>query len=105
MFLVKRGIAQPEQLMKVGMNEMFETHYEPLLTAITYSVNAILTSSSLNSFEKPKRAIISFREMTVQNECITPSMKVRRNFARKHFEQECSDLYRNVKNKWIIELK
>lgn len=52
-----------------------------------------LKSSKLNTFEKPQRILLTHREMTVENDTMTPTFKVRRNFAVKYFNNEINDLY------------
>jgi len=51
-----------------------------------------LRESKLSSFEKPQRIFLSPIEMTTENECITPTLKVRRNFARRMFSKEIQQL-------------
>jgi len=40
--------------------------------------------------------------MTVANDCMTPTMKVKRNYAKKFYTQEIKDMYDRVANKLEI---
>lgn len=44
-------------------------------------LRAKLKESKLNTFEKPQRIYLSDNEMSVEDDCLTPTLKVRRNFA------------------------
>lgn len=51
-----------------------------------------LKTSKLNSFEKPMRIYLAHDEMTVENDCLTPTLKVRRNFAVRMFAKNIDEL-------------
>lgn len=71
---------------------------EKVTNAIFEDVRLKLKESTLNTFEKPKFIHLSSRELSVENDCLTPTLKVRRNFARKFYEQEIAELYTEKKS-------
>jgi len=66
---------------------------EEVCNLVFNDLKSQLKSSNLNTFEKPQRILLTHREMTVENDTITPTFKVRRNFASKFFVNEINDLY------------
>jgi len=70
---------------------------ETVVKAIFDDIKAKLKESKLNTFEKPMYVHLSSKEMTVENDCLTPTLKVRRNFAKKFYAQEIEDLYAEKK--------
>jgi len=46
-------------------------------------VPAIKADKKVKPFEKPHFVYITYEEMTVDNDCMTPTFKIRRNFALK----------------------
>lgn len=51
-----------------------------------------LKASKLNPLEKPQRIYLAPNEMSVDNECLTPTLKVRRNFANRMYKTEIENL-------------
>jgi len=66
---------------------------EKVCKDILDDIKTKLKESSLNSFEKPQRVLLSSREMTIENDCLTPTLKVRRNFASRFYAQDIDSLY------------
>lgn len=79
----KKGLEKIDDLNKFNLKSLFAKYEDELLKELHNQINTTLNSSELKSYEKPKRVYISLKEMTVDNECITPSMKIRRNNAKK----------------------
>lgn len=48
-------------------------------------VPAIKASTEVKAFEKPHFIYITSEEMTVENDCMTPTFKIKRNFAERKF--------------------
>lgn len=65
---------------------------EEVCNLVFDDIRAKLKESKLNSFEKPNRVFLAHTEMTVENDCLTPTLKVRRNFAVRMFVKEIQDL-------------
>jgi len=65
---------------------------EKVCKEILDDIRQKLKESTLNTFEKPQRILLSSKEMTIENECLTPTLKVRRNFANKFYSIEIDDL-------------
>jgi len=81
------------------LSDYWQSNATDILVAIKEQIKAALKKSDLKTFEKPQLVYVTSREMTVSNDCITPTMKVRRNFAKKYFVQEIKDMYERVANK------
>jgi len=54
-----------------------------IIEEIKIQVKDALLRSDLKTFEKPAVAWVTIKDMNEANECMTPSFKVRRNFACK----------------------
>lgn len=65
---------------------------------------AILASKDIKAFEKPHFVYISSNEMTVDNNCMTPTFKIRRNFANKMFDSEVKKMYAGDADKNILKM-
>jgi len=50
-------------------------------------VPAIKASKEVKAFEKPHFIYITSEEMTVENDCMTPTFKIKRNFAERKFAE------------------
>lgn len=65
-------------------------------------LKSTIKNSKLGTLEKPARIYLTHREMTVENDCMTPTFKVRRNFAVKMYSQEIKDLYNDKLNTLVL---
>jgi long-chain acyl-CoA synthetase len=48
-------------------------------------------------YEIPKAIYLSREPFTLENEILTPTMKLKRNVAQVHFEKEIAQMYEDVK--------
>ena len=48
---------------------------------------------NLMGFELPKKVYLVKEPFSIENEIMTPTMKLRRHFAKKFFEKEINKLY------------
>lgn len=86
-FLKEKGIYNEE-------NEL-ESHYsiKELHAAIKEDFDLIAKMNFFNAFEKPLKFIISKNEFTVQNDLITPTMKLMRRKIQQFYSQEIKNAY------------
>jgi len=49
--------------------------------------------NKLNSLERPKQFKLLFDPFTVESDILTPTMKMKRNIAKKMFEKDIQELY------------
>jgi long-chain acyl-CoA synthetase len=62
-------------------------------------LNAHLTNEKLikailfSGLEKIKQILLLIDPFTIENEILTPTMKIKRNIAKKVFEKEIAELY------------
>ena len=52
--------------------------------------------AALSGLEKVKKIHYTLEAFTVQNDILTPTFKIKRNFAKKYFEKEIADLYKGA---------
>lgn len=64
-------------------------------------VISLCKANKLNSLETPKQLQLLLEPFTVENDILTPTMKMKRNVARKHYAEEIKKLY----EKPVISLK
>lgn len=83
---------------------MAEAHREVLLEELKAQVKGVLAKSDCKSFEKPQQVWVSLEEMTVDNNCLTPTFKVRRNFAKKLFAEAIVKMYSKQEDPMIIQM-
>lgn len=71
----------------------------------TQLVSAIKASKDVKAFEKPHFIYITSEEMTVDNNCMTPTFKVKRNFALVKFADYVKKMYDNdLNDKHILKM-
>ena len=51
------------------------------------------TQKKLNSLEKPKSLFLTLDPFTVENDLLTTTSKLKRNIAKKYFEQQIKAMY------------
>jgi long-chain acyl-CoA synthetase len=62
---------------------------------------AVAAQNKLNSLEKPKQMKILLDQFTVENDLLTPTMKLKRNIAKQKFAAQIVELY----NKPVLNVK
>lgn len=58
----------------------------------------LATANKLSSLEKPKDICIYNREFTVDNDILTPTFKLKRNIAKKVFEEQINAMYAKIES-------
>lgn len=56
-------------------------------------MNKLAGENKFNSLEKIKQVYLTLDVFTQENDLLTPTMKIKRNIAKKVFEKEINDLY------------
>ena len=51
-------------------------------------MNKLANENKFNSLEKIKQVFLTDVPMTMENEILTPTMKIKRNIAKKFYEKE-----------------
>ena len=69
---------------------------ERLIKEIRRDFERLAKEANFNSLEKVVYFIISNEDFTVENECMTPTMKMVRNKIEKKFKNEINDLYNSI---------
>ena len=57
-----------------------------VLALILESMNKLATHAKFNGLERVKKLYLSLEQFTVENDLLTPSMKLKRNVSAKHFK-------------------
>jgi len=55
---------------------------------------ALAVEAKFNSLEKPCQLMLLKEPFTIENEFLTPTMKMKRNVAKKMLEAEIEELYK-----------
>ena len=82
-----------------GIKEINENNYknylenEDLKKEIINVMDKFGRENNLMGFELPKKIYLVKEPFTIDNQIMTPTMKLRRHFARKYFEEQINKLY------------
>ena len=82
-----------------GIKEINENNYknylenEDLKKEIINIMDKFGRENNLMGFELPKKIYLVKEPFTIDNQIMTPTMKLRRHFARKYFEEQINKLY------------
>lgn len=65
-----------------------------VLRDLVYSdLMRLANENKLNSLEKPKQMTLLIDPFTIESELLTPTFKLKRNIANKHFKNEIDQMY------------
>lgn len=64
-----------------------------LLKAVITDFNRLAGENKFNSLEKVKQLHLTLDPFTIENDLLTPTLKIKRNIAKKVFQSEIDDLY------------
>lgn len=92
-FLKKKGKISNTDNLHI---ESFYTDSE-LVAEIKIDLDLLAKQSNFNSLEKISKFYLSPNEFTIQNGCLTSTLKIARNVIFKEFEKEIESMYRNDK--------
>lgn len=87
-FLVQSGVIEDK---KDELGPYLEN--EKLQQAVKDSFEQIAKQNKLTSLEKPMKYILTNEDFTVQNEMLTPSMKLVRKKIQRHFQTQIDKVY------------
>jgi len=76
---------------KDNYKDYFEN--QELIADIIKELDVYGRKNDLKGFELPKKIYLTKEPFTVENQIITPTMKIRRHLAKSHFEKEIKKLY------------
>jgi long-chain acyl-CoA synthetase len=66
---------------------------EKLEKAIIADMNRLAVENKFNSLEKIKQVHLVADPFTIENDILTPTMKIKRNIAKKVFQEQINELY------------
>ena len=69
---------------------------QALINEMRADFDRLAKEANFNSLEKVQYFILSNEEFTIENECMTPTMKMVRKKIEKKFKQEIDDLYKTI---------
>lgn len=61
--------------------------------AVIADLNALAAKNKLSGLEKIKQIHIVADQFTIENDILTPSLKIKRNIAKKVYDNEIRELY------------
>ena len=91
-FLNRKGIVETKDLKEVANIEKYFNHPE-MIAEIKAHFDSMAKEASFNSLEKIGKFFLCNREFTIQNGCLTATLKLARNVIFKEFENEINELY------------
>ena len=93
--LDKKAAAELLQLGRdANVSEIIKS--ELLRTEIEKDLERLATEAQFNSLEKVKYFILSPEDFTIENEMMTPNLKMVRKQIEKHFKKEIDELYESI---------
>ena len=66
---------------------------ENLIQMVLADVHRLATVSKFNSLEKPKQITLLSEPFTIENDILTPTIKLKRNIAKNKFQKEIDAMY------------
>ncbi|GKT14596.1 hypothetical protein ADUPG1_010519 [Aduncisulcus paluster] len=72
-------------------------HCKKVIGFVHKNIVMCCKEAKLRSFEIPRAVILEWEEWTVDNKCVTPSMKIRRPFLRSKYERRLLDVLERIK--------
>lgn len=66
---------------------------EALLKLVCDDVNRLANENKFNSLEKPKQLMLLKDPFTIESDILTPTMKLKRNVAKKMYQAEIDRMY------------
>ena len=87
------------EFMKKKVNDINKENYknyledQDLINDILKELDIYGRKNDLKGFELPKKLFLCKEPFSVENQIITPTLKIRRHFAKKYFEKEIKKLY------------
>lgn len=88
-FLKSKGI---QEVDKTNYKNYFEN--EDLKNEIIHVMDKFGREKNLMGFEIPKKIYLAREPFSIENQLMTPTMKLRRQIAKKYFEKEIEQLYK-----------
>jgi long-chain acyl-CoA synthetase len=88
-----------EFLKRIGKIENDKTEIDDLLNSkevvdeIKQNLDKLAKENNLNSLEKLQKFVIANREFTIDNGCLTPTMKIVRRKIEQEFQEEINKIY------------
>jgi long-chain acyl-CoA synthetase len=64
-----------------------------LIKVVNDDLNRLAAEYKLNSLEKIKQFTLIADPFTIESDVLTPSMKIKRNVAKKVFQKELDEMY------------
>lgn len=98
--MVAIGVVEPSAITKwaeenkvefTDMNEVLKN--EKLEKAVIADFNRLAAENKFNSLEKIKHIYLTKELFSIENDILTPTMKIKRNVAKKVYENEIKELY------------
>jgi long-subunit acyl-CoA synthetase (AMP-forming) len=64
-----------------------------LKQAVLDDLNELATEAKFNTLEKPAQMLLMEEPFSIENEFLTPTMKMKRNVAKQKLDKEIKELY------------
>ena len=96
MFIVAEPAAIKQWCEKKGLTGEWASHLEnaDLKQAVCDDLWALADTNKFNPLERPKQFMLLADPFTIENDFLTPTMKMKRNVAKVKLEKQIDDLYK-----------
>ena len=91
----KEIYGQKKVTYKVKYKNEQEISREEISSEIIKEMDSFGRKNGLKGFEIPKQIFLFKDKFSVENQIITPTMKMKRHVAKKFFEKEINKMYEN----------
>ena len=69
---------------------------DKLIKLFVDDLDKIAQDNAFNGLEKVKYILLDFEGFTIENECMTPTMKIVRKKVENKFKNDIEELYKNI---------
>lgn len=86
---------QGTHISATDLDQLAKTFSDPSVRRkFVKQLNDSIPSNQLQGFERVKNVILAFEPMTIENNCLTPTLKIIRPATAKYFQKEIDALYK-----------
>jgi len=78
-------------LQKIESSEFVKS--EAFKHTVLKDLSSLASKNKLSSLAKPRQALMMLEPFSIESGILTPTMKLKRNEAKKIFEREITELY------------
>lgn len=94
-------VVDPDRLAKYAKSKGKDANDDSLIDAelnkiVLADIGALAKANEFSSLEKPKVIILQKEQFTIENNLLTPTMKLKRNICKERFQTQIDEAYAQV---------